>query len=289
MDEIRDIQEIVQKLTGHSFTEIVTRGNAAIEAAFSVVKKKLLIPAEGGWIHYQKAPKKLGLKVEEVKGDLAKINLVDLERKLKSGEFDALLYQNPGGYFAEQPMKEIYELCKKHNCLVIMDVSGAIGTRLCDGGYADIFVGSFGEWKLVEAKVGGFISAKEETIWKQLVPHLHVLRDVNSLEKIREKLQELPQRIKELTTLRNKVVDDLQKLKLTPLHPHDIGFVVVVLFLSEPEKENNKITSHFELSPRERIINYCRIHSLPFTECPRYIRVLEKAISIEIKKKKREE
>src|SRR3989344_413761 len=126
------IQQAIQKLTGHFFAEMVLRGNAAIDAALSLVKKKLLIPAEGGWIHYQKAPKKLGLESEEVLCDDARINLLSLKEKFATKKFGALLYQNPGGYFAEQPMQEIYELCRKHDCLVIMDVSGAIGTKLCD-------------------------------------------------------------------------------------------------------------------------------------------------------------
>ena len=152
-------QEIIpslQKLTGHDFIDITTRGDAAITAALSVIPKDkaVLIPEEGGWLSYPKIPQKLGLAVIEVKCDDAKINILDLQKKLQEHNCGALLYQNPGGYFAEQPMKEIYSLCQEKKCLVIMDVSGSIATDLCDGKYADILVGSFGEWKLVEAKAG---------------------------------------------------------------------------------------------------------------------------------------
>src|SRR3989338_9629022 len=135
-----DIKNILKKLTCHPFLEIVLRGNAAITSALSIFPKgsTILIPEEGGWIHYKKAPPQLGLKILEIKCADAKINLADLREKINSSKPAAFLYQNPGGYFAQQPMKEIYELCNQNKCIVIMDVSGSIGTPLCDGKYADI-------------------------------------------------------------------------------------------------------------------------------------------------------
>ena len=153
----KKITEILQKLTDHQHIAITERGDIAIASALCAIEGTVLIPEEGGWLSYQKLPQKLGLKSVDVKCHLAKIDLDDLKEKSKSA--NALLYQNPGGYFADQPMKKIYEICKKNNCLVIMDVSGAIGTDLCDGRYADIMVASFRKWKLVDADVGGFISS----------------------------------------------------------------------------------------------------------------------------------
>src|SRR3990167_8903127 len=120
-----DIKTILKTLTHHPFLEIVFRGNAAITAALSIFPKEsiILIPEEGGWIHYKKAPAQVGSKTIEIRCDDARINLPDLEEKLKRRKCAAFLYQNPGGYFAEQPMREIYVLCQKYHCLVIMDVS----------------------------------------------------------------------------------------------------------------------------------------------------------------------
>ena len=111
-----NIKTILQKLTSHPFQEIVPRGNAAITSALSILPpgSTVLIPAEGGWIHYMKAPVQLGLNIVEVKCDDAKINLDDLQHKLQTEKPSAFLYQNPGGYFAQQPMKEIYKVCKKN-------------------------------------------------------------------------------------------------------------------------------------------------------------------------------
>src|SRR3989344_8347437 len=128
---IRTLREI----THCKFMEVTTRGNTAIEGAVGVVgkNKKVLIPQEGGWLTYRTIPKKLGLEIVEVRCCDAVLDLGELHRLLETKEFGALLYQNPAGYFAKQPMREIYELCSLHNCIVVLDVSGGIGTELCSG------------------------------------------------------------------------------------------------------------------------------------------------------------
>ncbi len=265
-----DIISALQKLTAHQFIEITTRGDAAITAALSIIPQDqvVLIPEEGGWLSYPKIPKKLGLKVVDVKCDDAKINLEDLHKKLKEHSCGTLLYQNPGGYFAEQPMEEIFQLCQKKNCLVIMDVSGSIGTKLCAGRYADILVGSFGEWKLVEAKAGGFISGKDKILFDKIKKEASVLDDEKILTLIFKKIQELPERISSLAKKRKKILEDLKQFDI--VHRKDTGFVVVIKYHDLAEKEN--------------LINYCKDNNLPWTECPRYIRLNKPAISIEVKK-----
>lgn len=257
----------IRKLIGHEFIQLVTRGNSAIDSALGVVPKDkiVLIPEEGGWLHYRKAPKKIGLKCLEVKCSDAKINLDDLKEKLSVNKCGAFLYQNPGGYFAEQPMEEIYELCKKQGCLVIMDVSGAIGTRLCNGKYADIIVCSFGKWKLVEAKAGGFISAKDKKIFEKM--RFKLLEDGAQFKIILEQLNKFSERIKFLQEKRKKIISELKDFEI--VHPNDLGFVAVVKFSNEREKN--------------RLIDYCKKNALPFTECPRYIRLNKLAICIEVK------
>lgn len=264
-----EIKNKLKQLTSHQFLEITTRGNTAIEAAFSVVKKgeTILIPEEGGWLHYKRAPPKLGLKVKGVKCEEAKINLADLKEKL-TGKPAALLYQNPGGYYAEQPDEEIYELCKKNNCLAMVDVSGALGTELCEGNNADLLVGSFGEGKLVEAHVGGFVSCKNKELFEKL--NILKLNDEKKLKIILEKINQLPSRVDFLKKKIKKIKEELAQFNL--VRPKDLGFVVVVKFSTPDEKE--------------KIINYCKNHQLEWRECPRYIRIKEKAISIEVKKLK---
>ena len=272
----------LKELTGDSIVELTTRGNTAISAALSVLvsgsgsangsSKKVLIPAEVGWLTYRTIPKKLGLQQVEVKCHDAVLDLNELHRLLETKEYGALLYQNPAGYFAVQPMKDIFELCKKHNCLVVLDVSGGIGTSLCDGQYADIIVGSFGTWKLVEAKGGGFISTSNEKLWKMISEKgIERLENSSQIEVIYRELGKLDERIKMLLSFRQKVVDDLSGMGLDVVHANDIGFVVVVRFDSEYEKS--------------KIVDYCGLSGWEYTECPRYIRLNSNAISVELKRK----
>ncbi len=268
------IIERLMQLTGHRFIELTTRGNTAISAALSIVAsgKKVMIPAEGGWLTYKTIPKKLGLEMVEVRCRDAVIDVADLHAKLESCEVGVLLYQNPAGYFAEQPMREIYDICRKHDCLVVLDVSGGIGTSLCSGEFADIIIGSFGTWKLVEARGGGFISTSNSALWKEIcLKGMEKLEDVVQMEVISVELGKLDERIAMLLLARQKVVDDLVELKLDVVHADDIGFVVVVRFETEYEKD--------------QILEYCRREGWEWTECPRYIRLNQKAISIELKRR----
>ena len=261
------IQNILRELTKHNFIELTTRGNSAIQTALSTVKGKVLIPEEGGWLTYKTLPPKLGLEVVEVKCTNSKIDIIDLKDKLEKG-VSAFLYQNPGGYFAEQDMPEIYSLCKKHDCTVILDVSGSIGTEMCDGTHADIIVCSFGKWKLVEADSGGFISCRDESIWQRVQNKLELFDDDIVKIKIFNKLNGLSERITTLLEVRDKVVKDLSGYDV--IHKNDTGFVVIVKFADQDE--------------RKKIIKYCDDNNLKWTECPRYIRLNQPAISIEIKR-----
>lgn len=148
-----------------------------------------------------------------------------------------------------------------------MDVSGSIGSPLGDGRYADILVGSFGKGKLVEAKIGGFISAKDEKVWERVQSKADILKDENSLQKIHQQLLLLPQHLDCLQKIRKKIISELSGFKV--LHPHDTGWVVVVKYDDEKEKQD--------------LIGYCSKNKYPYTECPRYIRINQKAISIEVK------
>jgi len=264
------IKSILKELTKHAHIGITTRGNSAIKTALSILPEnsKILIPEEGGWLSYQTLPKELGLEEVEVKCDDAKINLADLKEKLNKGNFAAFLYHNPGGYFAEQDTEMIYSICKENGCLAILDVSGSLGTKLGDGDHADILVGSFGKWKLVDAGKGGFISCNEGELWKKIAENLHEFDDQELLNKIVTKLKEISVRRNKLETIRKKVIADLKDHDV--VYPDDYGLVVIVLFRDDAEKEN--------------LINYCRLNGLEWTECPRYIRLNKKAISIEIKR-----
>ncbi len=264
------IKEELHKLTKHKYIKLTKRGNRAIALALSLISKgkTILIPSEGGWITYKTLPKEKKLNVVEVECEDASLLLSDLKEKIKDESVAAILYQNPGGYFAPQPMKEIYTLCQSKNIIVIIDVSGGIGTEYCDGEFADIMVCSFGEWKLVEAGRGGFISCKEKALFSKITEE--DFSEEETIKKIKEQLTKLPQTISTLLTKRERIVNDLSSFSIR--HKYADSFVVIIVFYSEQEKE--------------KIVEYCIKSSLSWTQCPRYIRLNKPAISIELKREK---
>lgn len=258
----------LKSLISHPHIELLTRGNSAIWSALHLAKKGILIPQEGGWLTYRQYPQKLKIPFYEVKTHCSIIDLSDLRQKLSYADF--LIYQNPGGYFAEQPMKEIYRLCHRNHCLVILDVSGSLGTRLCDGRYADVLVCSFGKDKLVNAGFGGFISCKNKRLFERIKLTFKILSEEEKFKAILEKLNNLPNRINFLLEKRKKIIKDLKNFNI--IYKNHLGFVLIVKYKNSLEKE--------------KIINYCQNHWLEYTECPRYIRINQRAISIEIKRLK---
>src|SRR3989344_4635811 len=136
----RKFDEKMKKLCRHEYVHFTDRGNSAIFLALHIAKKinpkqDILIPDQGGWFSYKGYPQF--------------IDLNDLKKKAKYAS--AFIFSSFAGYFAEQALRKISTICKKAGCLVIEDASGAIGDRkLCNGGYSDIIVGSFGKWKPVE-------------------------------------------------------------------------------------------------------------------------------------------
>jgi hypothetical protein len=247
---LNELKVLLSGLTGCNNIKLTSRGNTAIRAAVKIAGEPILIPEEGGWMEYLK------FEHEQVKCDDAQIDLVDLEIKLKTNKFKAFLYANPGAYCAEEPVEEIYQLCKKYNCRVILDISGSIGTNLPK--QADILVGSFGRWKPVNAECGGFIASNKK------LPEMNELDDREKLTRIHDKLLTLQSRLDFLVEKRKKIISDLNNFNI--IHKDDFGIVVII--------KNNK----------QEVIDYCKKNQIEYTECPRYIRINQEAISVEVKR-----
>ncbi len=269
------IIEQLKKLTKHTQLVLTPDGNSAIFAAFYICrkmaldKKNILIPDQGGWFTYKKYPKMLEREAVMVKTDYGIIDLEDLKKKL--ADACCLIYTNPAGYFAEQDIKEIYEVCNKAGVLVILDASGSIGTELCNGNYADLIVCSFGRWKPINVEYGGFISTNKDELFETPKEIFNTLNfDEKYAALVIEKLKGLEDRYKMFFEHVAKVKKELKDFSI--VHPDKKGINVVVKFSSDEEKE--KITA------------YCKENNYEFTICPRYIRVEEDAVSIEIKRKK---
>ncbi len=256
----------LSKMTRHAHTILTERGNSAIFLALAIAKRAnpkphVLIPDQGGWISFKNYPKQFNFNIKELKTDYGVINTKGLRPETRTAS--ALMLTSFAGYFAEQPLRAISKICKETGCLLIEDASGAIGDRkLCNGKYSDIIIGSFERSGPARANYGGFISVSN-------LKYLESISDILSMFKTHESLYlDLKdnlnkKRLKDMLDKSEAVKKDLNKFEI--LHADKRGINVIVKF--DPA-----------------VIKYCHQNGYHYTLCPNYIRVNEKAISIELKR-----
>ncbi len=257
----------LKKLTKHNNVKFTDRGNSAIFVALHIAKQvnprpHLLIPDQGGWISYKRYPHFFNYNIQEVKTDHGIIDLKDLKKKAKTAS--ALLMTSFAGYYAEQPLRRIATVCKKSNCLLIEDASGAIGdTKLCNGKHSDIIVASFGKWKPINYGYGGFISVKDPAYFSKAKEPLSMIKVHPLLYKDLGRFLKTT-RLKKLLKLSKEVKKKIPK---------------GVKIFHEDKRGLNIITEY-----NEKVIKFCEKNNYQYILCPNYIRINEKAISIELKR-----
>lgn len=269
------VLNLIKKYSGYDNIELTSRGNTAIFAALysarklRLFKKTVLIPDQGGWLTFRKYPKMLELRSVEIKTRQGIIDTSELKKALDEHDVNCLLYTNPAGYFAEQPIKEIYEICRGR-CTVVLDVSGCIGdSKMCNGDYADMMVASFGRWKPVNLGYGGFVSMKDKRAYDKSGEIFNTTAfDDDYLEPLYNKLAHVRERLEYFYRINNRIKTDLLKFKIA--HRNKRGINVIVMYKDEAEKQ--------------QIIDYCSKKNFEYTQCPRYIRLMKDAISIEVKR-----
>ncbi|MBW2995980.1 DegT/DnrJ/EryC1/StrS family aminotransferase [Candidatus Woesearchaeota archaeon] len=262
---MQEILENLKKLTGKKHIQLTERGNKAIQIALDLAsqleKTTVLIPDQGGWLTYKKYPKKFDLKIKEIKTKQGLLDLEDLKKHAKKDSI--LLTSSMQGYFAVDNMDEIMKIASKKGCLVVNDVSGSIGTDAAKVG--NLLIGSFGKWKPLNLEYGGFIATDEDEFYENFDASYF---DEHMYEDLIKKFEELPARLENFKKTRAQILDDLQSFSI--IHKDKDGINVIIKFDDEEVKQ--------------RIIDYCKENKLAYTECPRYIRVNEKAISVEVKR-----
>jgi len=255
----------LKALTGKQHIQLAERGNAAIkivlELAKQLDKKIVLIPDQGGWLTYKKYPKRFGLEIREVKTNKGLIDLEDLEKKADSDSI--LLACSMPGYFAVDDVESIFKICGKKGCIFINDVSGSIGTDAAKIGH--IILGSFGKWKPVNLEYGGFIATDDKEFYTAFDASYF---DEGKYDPLLKKFDELSDRLNKFQEARKQIFEDLQSFEI--IHKDRNGINVIIKFDDEEVKQ--------------RIIEYCKENNLEYTVCPRYIRVNENAVSIELKR-----
>lgn len=263
----------IREYTKHKYVKLTNRGNCAILSALYIAKKVnprafMLIPDQGGWPTYCTYSELIGMSVKEIKTNFGVIDLNDLKKKANTGS--AFIVGSLAGYFAAQQIDEIYKICSEAGCLLILDVSGSIGDdKLCNGEKADLMIGSFGKWKVVDAGYGGFVSTNDLSYFEKAEVPFSLIRIYDdAYPEILKKLLEARKRLDLLYETARKVKKDLAKYDI--LHREKEGINVVVKYDGTSEKDS--------------IIQYCKDNNLEYVECPKNIRVETEAISIEIKR-----
>lgn len=262
-----DVLKSLRKFTNHKEVRVMPRGNSAVFVALYCVKNAsdnpmLLIPDQGGWISFKKYPRMLNLDYRELTTHRGVVDLKELEKQLKIGA-TAFIMTSFAGYYAEQPLKKISALCKKYDCLLIEDASGAVtDKKLCNGKFSDIIVASFGRWKPIDLGYGGFISTNK-------IELLDKCKDVFSLFRVSNDIYDMLPPF--LNNLRLKKI-----FKRNVQIKKDLGDINV---FHRKLRGLNIVTEY-----NQRVLDYCANEDLQYVLCPSYIRVNEKAISIEVKR-----
>jgi len=253
----------LRRLTNKKCIFFVDRGNRAILLALKLAKqngfKKIYVQDQGGWITYKQYAKKLKFELNEINTNYGLISSLDI------APGSVLLINSMPGYYALVDMQLILDFCIKNKVFLINDISGSIGTAQAK--YGEIVFGSFGRWKPVNLEYGGFIGFDNKEYEKFFRDHFQ-LKLKNFYSELNHKLEILPQRLKILSKHVQKVKSDLKHYDI--INRNNNGLNVIVKFRNDREKNT--------------LVKYCKNNNYDYTLCPRYIRVLDKAISIEIKR-----
>jgi len=238
--------------------------NLALKLAKSLGKKKAFIQNQGGWITYDQYLKKLNFEYHYLDTDYGIIDIKLLKEKLDSDS--VLLINSMPGYFCiQEDMDKIEKLCVEKNCFLINDVSGSIGREVAKSG--DLIIGSFGRWKPINLEYGGFIGFNNndyEQFYKDNFDQ--ELKDFYS--DLIVKLKDLDKRLDMFKKFTHKIKKQLSSLDV--IHKNSDGINVIV------KTHNNEL--------KLEVTDFCKLYDYEFTSCPRYIRVMDEAISIEVKR-----
>lgn len=251
---IDECKKELGKLTGKNLVFFTRRGNDSIRLALTecrqLGKSLVLLQDQGGWITYSQYIRRL--KLQEVR--LKTLGGILDSEELSGYSNCILLINSMPGYHALQPMERIASMCLKNKIILVNDATGSIGTKQALVG--DIILGSFGKNKPLDIGGGGFIACE----WLNAVSEPEL-----DFEILKSRIHHLGEKIACYEAVRKKIVNELSHYDIM----HGAGINVIVRFKNSAEKE--------------MLEEYCKKNSFKYTLCPRYIRVLEDAVCIEVK------
>ncbi len=266
--------KLLRDYTKHENVKFTSLGDSAIFGALSIAKQHgftdVIIPDQGGWLSYQTFPLLLDMHVISIKTNYGILCKEELQKHKNA----AVLFPSFAGYAAAQDIQMIGEVAKQNNLFLIEDASGAVShEKLCNGAISDIIIGSFGTWKIVNLGYGGFLSIKKQHVTQQIKDSniFSVIKTIHiDYDALYEKLKQAPERLHFLLQKTKEVKALCKKEKFQLIHESAEGIAIFIKFKTEKEKKN--------------ILAFAEKLGIKTKECPMYIKVMEKAISLEIKR-----
>jgi len=261
----------ISSLTNHENVKVVKSGNSAILVAMSLFKGKIMIPDQGGWMGLKNIAQFLGLETLEIPTELGIINPEVLNEFIDKNNPKALFITSFAGYIAEQPIKEIYEVCEDKNVVLVEDASGGIGDKekkLSNGDHAHIILASTGSPKIVNVGSGGFISTNEKEFFKKNKFILKsLMADPVTCAGIAEEIKNATDSLSNTI----KASDSIKKEFKSAIHSDKRG-ISVAFKTDEPKEIAFKLRKRFNVEGRSIL-----------TVCPTYNRVTIDAVCLEVK------
>jgi hypothetical protein len=265
---IKSAEKDICNLTHHKYSKILNSGNSAIFTVMSNFQGKVMVPEQGGWSGFIKIAEYLGRKLVYLPTKGGLINPDSLEDVLIKEKPEALFLTSFAGYTAEQPLKEIYNVCDEEGVVLVEDASGALGDetgRLANGNHSHIIMASTGSPKIVNVGNGGFISTDLEEVLETPLKFLqadHVT------------CAGISQEIKNAPSILSKTISSCSYLKeqLEDVFHEDKRGINVICKADSPKKLANELRTALKVRNGGMI-----------SKCPRYDRILEDAVALEIK------
>lgn len=272
-EEVFDAEEIVAETTGHEYCKIVGSGNSAILAVMSNFKGKIMVPDQGGWSGFRKMADFRGIETVEVPTNNGLINPEVLNDYIRAESPEALFITSFAGYMAEQAVKDLYEVCEDNGVLLVEDASGSIGDpekRLANGNHAHVIIASTGTPKTVNVGSGGFITTNDKKILDSSNYILKSLKaDPVTCAGIAEEIKNAPEIISKTLKSCKILKDDLNELSIHHRYKRGIN---VCISHNNPKKVGYNLRQSLKVDGGGIV-----------TVCPRYDRIKEKGVCIELK------
>jgi dTDP-4-amino-4,6-dideoxygalactose transaminase len=271
--QIKSAEEKIQELTGHEYVKLVNSGNSAILAVMNALEGPFILPDQGGWSGFKKMAQILDKNVIFVPTEKGIIYPDLLEEYLKNLTVtpSALFLTSFAGYTAEQPLKELYDICSENGVLLIEDASGSVGDplkKLCNGQQAHVIIASTGSPKTVNVGNGGFISTDKNEIFQKSGFLLKTLKAdaITAAGMIEESENASSNLIKTIDAC------DYLKKNIPNTYHSDKRGINVIISSMDPKTHSRILREKINVEGRSII-----------TTCPLYDRLKEKAVCLEIK------